>query len=596
MHRFLIRILCAATMLLVAAPALAQFTRDKAAQKKLEEAINQHYFGTDFDKAEGVLTGTIKACEDKCSPQTLAKAWMYVGIVRGSGKQDMNGAREAFMNAIALDPQATLDEAIASPETKTVWAEITGTAAAPPTPPPVTDGGTGGTPIKGRKVAGNMECTLEATEIQKRYPVEFACTTEEEAAEAELRYKPFGSEKWEKKKMRKKGDYFVAQIPCDATMDVGDLKIYIRASGEEGIVDQWGKKSEPVVLKVVNKTDQEVPSLPDKDPPDRCAEKVECPPDFPGCGKGAAAKRGDKPWGSACEADVECQQGLACVNGSCEEGQSCEVDEDCSAGTCVGGTCAGGAGGGGGDTGPKGPYKKIWVGLHVAQDLAIVGGDDVCSQRSQAEEGFACFFTDETGTLVQYGFDPQPGFANKINTGLAPGTTRFLLSGDYALTDKIMVGARLGYAIGGGPATVDAANNEIKFLPIHAEARGSFWFNRVPGKGLHPYVHVGAGMAQVDAKLPVTIRDCSRLGGVDIPPDSPQYSNCATGEGGAIQPHDPLELDAYKKLGQGFGGLGGGAVYGLTDTLGIQLNLNIMFMMPTSGIVIQPSLGGVYGF
>ena len=79
--------------LLFPQPAAAQFTRDAAANRKIDEAINTHYLATDFDKAEGVLAGTVKACEDKCSPQTLARAWMYIGIVRGSGKSNIAGAK-----------------------------------------------------------------------------------------------------------------------------------------------------------------------------------------------------------------------------------------------------------------------------------------------------------------------------------------------------------------------------------------------------------------------------------------------------------------------------------------------------------------------
>ena len=48
--------------------------RDNAANKKIDEAVNQHYLSTNFDKAEAVLTGTIKACEDKCSGQVLDRA------------------------------------------------------------------------------------------------------------------------------------------------------------------------------------------------------------------------------------------------------------------------------------------------------------------------------------------------------------------------------------------------------------------------------------------------------------------------------------------------------------------------------------------
>src|SRR3954469_18453664 len=76
--------------------------RDKAAQKKIEEAIYTNFLNTDFDGAEGLLLGTIRACEDKCSPSLVAKAWMYVGVIRGSGRNDLPGAQEAFTTAISI--------------------------------------------------------------------------------------------------------------------------------------------------------------------------------------------------------------------------------------------------------------------------------------------------------------------------------------------------------------------------------------------------------------------------------------------------------------------------------------------------------------
>src|SRR3954469_1698296 len=82
--------------------------RDKAAQKKIEEAIFTNFLNTDFDAAEGLLLGTIRACEDKCSPAVLGKAWMYVGVVRGSGRNDIPGAEKAFSEAIAADPNVAL--------------------------------------------------------------------------------------------------------------------------------------------------------------------------------------------------------------------------------------------------------------------------------------------------------------------------------------------------------------------------------------------------------------------------------------------------------------------------------------------------------
>lgn len=580
----------AALAFVLAASSATGAPRDAAATKKIDEAINTHYLATDFDKAEAVLTGTINACGDKCSPGVIAKAWMYVGIVRGSGKNDQKGAADAFKQAVAADPGVKLDEALATPETKKTF-EASGAGGS--TPPTGTGGSGGGEkPPKGEDVPGSMDCQPPLTEVQTRRPIPLSCTTEEEAVKAELRYKEFGGEKWKTIKMNKRGDFFQAEIPCSATTLAGSLRFYVRAQDAAGdVVDTYGSKSKPVEVSIVGKTDAEPPAFPDKDPPARCAEEVECPPDFPGC-KSGGGPRGDKGWGSSCDSTQECQSGLACINGSCETAQSCDIDADCPSGKCVSGTCQAG-------DGPSGPYKKNWLGFHVAQDFAIVGGDNVCSQQSQDQEGFACFYS---GTENQYRFDPQPGRANKITTGMAPATTRFLLSFDRALTPNISLGARAGFAIGGGPAA--GPNADVKFLPFHGEVRGTYWIGGkdvLAKKGLRPYVHAGGGIAQVDAKLPVTVVDCANgeqnpaiVKPLQQDPTS-TYNQCKNAAGAQGLLGTELKLDAYKKLGQSFVGIGGGAVYALSPNSGIQLNLNVMFMLPTSGQVIEPSLGYVFG-
>jgi hypothetical protein len=185
-RRLSLRLLC--LLLTLALPASAQFTRDNAANKKIDEAINEHYLATDFDKAEGVLTGTVTACADKCSPQVIARAWMYVGIVRGSGKNDQAGAKEAFAKAIATDPQVKLDTALATPETAKTFENSGGASGSAPTPEPA--GPAEPPPAAGGDEAegpGGMKCTPDAMEIQTRRPVPVECSSDEEAASVELR-------------------------------------------------------------------------------------------------------------------------------------------------------------------------------------------------------------------------------------------------------------------------------------------------------------------------------------------------------------------------------------------------------------------------
>jgi hypothetical protein len=67
-------------------PASGQ-SRDEAANRTVDLAINQHYLSTDFDTANKLLTATIQGCEGACTPKTLARAWIYQGIVRMAVKR-----------------------------------------------------------------------------------------------------------------------------------------------------------------------------------------------------------------------------------------------------------------------------------------------------------------------------------------------------------------------------------------------------------------------------------------------------------------------------------------------------------------------------
>jgi hypothetical protein len=628
----LYRLLCIAFLTLVSLPASAQYTRDTAANKKIDEAINQHYVATDFEKAEGVLLGTINACGDKCSPAVFARAWMYVGIVRGSGKNNQPGAKEAFQKAAAADPSIKLDMVLATPETQATFNAVAGGGGGqapapggvePAEPEPTEDGAA---PVAGG--GGGLECTPGAMQVETRRPIPIQCQSDEEVGAMEVKYKAFGSDTWKTLPMQKKGDVFRATIPCTATGIAGSLRVYVRAKDKSGEqVDTWGTKQAPNEFALAEGVTEEPPAFDGEEPPARCQEAGECPPDFPGCssGKSECEGRGNGDWGAACENSVECKCGLLCTDGTCETAPSCETDEDCSTGTCIGGKCdIGGAGG----VGPKADYKKNWLGIHFAQDFAIVGGNNVCdSNLGQKSSNYACFY--EGTSDKPFVHTPFP-YRDGIQQGMVLATSRILLSYDRAFFPWLTAEIRAGFAFGGGPP----AGQQVKkvagvvpdratgtggtpFLPAHVEVKGKYWIVPLTSKFFRAYVGLGGGMAQVDAKVSIPEYDCTHAGNPDKnperaagqqmnwDPDDPPvadgdeltpFQQCRQGKGYYnYRYYKPVMVDGWKKMGQAFGTGSLGAVLAFKENMGVAINANVMYMLPASGLVIEPSLGFTYG-
>lgn len=230
-----------------------------------------------------------------------------------------------------------------------------------------------------------------------------------------------------------------------------------------------------------------------------------------------------------------------------------------------------GCGGGGGS---KGGPSPAWLNLSLEQDFAFVGGDDVCSPKSQVEKGFSCFRADG----VQYHGTPLPGQGGHIGNGLAPATTRVLLGSDVLLGERFSIGIRLGYVLRGGSPQSDGGK---RFFPLHAEARFAYYFSQggLNGGGLVPFAYAAGGLAQVDAKKSVPVVENR-----NVPPPPNQIDN-PPGQ----------QLDAWKKAGMSFAALGGGVYWELGHDNGILAELKFMQLFPSSGTAASLSLGYTIG-
>lgn len=583
-------ILRLAPVLLLSTLALpvAAAPKDAAATTKIDEAINVHYLATDFTKAEGQLLGVIKACGKDCSPNVLGRAWMYVGLVRGSGKQDLAGAREAFTKAKDADPSTQIDTALATPEVQSEFDVIFGGAAPSGKGKAAAAAAAAAAPAGAETPAagGVLDCSIDpGSEVEFRRPIPISCAVPEGAKKAVLAYKEFGSSQFVNLPMAITDGNARVAIPCSATKLAGGLAYVIVVKGAGGTLGTVGTLEQPASLSIVQTTIQAPPAYPGEAPPARCAEEVECPPGMPGC-----ARTGGGSWGDACTPAETCKKGLYCSSGTCENAPTCEVDSDCGSGRCSEGICDMGESAA---AGSAGGFRKIWVGAHFGADIYFYGsGENVCSKESVAQNrAYACYEADNKTPLIN-GHAESLGFPEttfKDGKGTIKGGPKFasmraLLSLDYAISPNLMVGGRVGFAFNGGPKsfTYTAFDNGAQgkaFLPIHIEPRLTYHFVSLGKPGIHPYIHAGGGLAQIDGKMSVSI--CNNGATADL------TNNCQAGT---------RSVYVYKRLGQGFVTLGGGVMYPIGTRFGAVANINLMYMLPDSGLVIEPSLGAVIAF
>jgi hypothetical protein len=600
---------------LVAAPdAHAAGEKDKEALKLHDQAMDEDYLAVEFAKAEKKLKDALKKCgADGCTPKVLGKLHIAMGTVHGANNK-LDLAKESFVAALKADPEAKLNESLTTPELAKSFAAAqkqVGVTAKPgggdkpatpdkpvaapdkpvaaPDKPAPEDGGD-------KKPAGDLSHTPPAEQaVNTPVPIYIEIPEEVGAVKATVRYRPFGGNKWKTLEMQRVGKGYGAEIPCEDVTTTGDIKYFIIAKDDAGDpVGTAGSMKEPYKVPIKNEIEGDEPSLPGKKPPEECAAKEDCPPGLPGCPGGAAGgagvQRGDKGWGSSCEQTQECKAGLVCLNGSCEED----------------------TGGTGGTTGPTTPgkAKKNIIGLWGQLDLLLItGSEDVCSG---SDPSYVCFDPDN-GNAQFYGLPTDQKATNGIQGGFSPNPSgRIMLSYDRQLVDSLplTLGLRIGYAFGGSPSQdtgPSAYADEVgeknphaqanPFLPIHAEARATYFFgpNAFEHKKLRPFVFLGGGLAQVNQAVPVSVCDTVTENG-ELVEESDGDCKPVEDDKGNTRQATARKLDAYQITGLNFIGVGGGLNYGITPNIGVSFELKVMFMVPTFGVVFAPTLGPVFAF
>ncbi|HET9930649.1 MAG TPA: hypothetical protein VFQ35_08175 [Polyangiaceae bacterium] len=435
----------------------------------------------------------------------------------------------------------------------------------PPPPPPQAVEEEEDESTSGNESSG-IECAPAISEIETRRPLPLSCTTtKKEVAQIELRYKAPGRKKWTKVRLRKQNGEFVGDIPCSALPKAGVLRLSIVGmDGNDKPVARIGG----VQIQVVEATNQPPPALPGREPPMRCYDPKECPPELkgsPAC-PGTKATPGARSWGASCEKSSQCQQGLACISGSCDKPPACETSSECASGECVAGHC----------TFPDPEEvasrltpKKNWIGLHFGWDFALgKEGNGICGNKTEdGRENWDCYSGSE-----RYKGTPWDYYAGTTAGGLRPSTFRLMASYERWF-GRLGTGARLGFAFGGAPKD---------FQPLHIEAR--VVYSARPEqltKRFRPYIGIAGGLARVDSKTKVKIVDCLTTECEKATSQSQLSTTNAR----------QLTLNAYRKGSGGFVGPTLGFLYAFTSESALQFNVDVML----PDFIIAPTLGYVMG-
>ncbi len=215
--------------------------------------------------------------------------------------------------------------------------------------------------------------------------------------------------------------------------------------------------------------------------------------------------------------------------------------------------------------------KQNWVSASLAQDFLLYGSSGaVCPTITAdgsvySDASYRCFVGDQ-----YYEGDVYALSGNQVSGGIGVATTRLLLGYDRLLGERILVGARVGYAFGGSPTAPDSG----KFLPLHTEVRGTLYFGQAPFKStsLRPFVTLGAGVAQVAGRVSVQV-----------------YEN----EAGYVA-GQRFQLDAWRRAGNVFAAAGGGVELPLGSSA-IRVEGRFMQLFGTSASALSIGAGYALG-
>lgn len=264
---------------------------DQAALDLDKQAIQTDYFGMKFAEAKKKLEQALVLCGPKsCSNKVMATLHRDLGMVNIGGLNNVEAGKAEFMAAVKADPTIELDPDLASEEIQVAFNEAKGSAggaggagggsSGPPKPNPE--------PPAASAQQGDLVHTAASEQtVMTPVPVYAELPEGVVAAKMVLQYRPFGAETWKSLEMPKIKNGYGVEVPCfDVGGVTGQLKYFVQAfDADNNVVSFAGTRNAPITVAIKLQLDGEPPHLPGQAPSARCADRADCPPGLPGCGK-----------------------------------------------------------------------------------------------------------------------------------------------------------------------------------------------------------------------------------------------------------------------------------------------------------------------
>ena len=203
--------------------------------------------------------------------------------------------------------------------------------------------------------------------------------------------------------------------------------------------------------------------------------------------------------------------------------------------------------------------------MDVSHSVGAFTAQGACSVESQETAGYACFRTRDGALYLG-----RPVYKNEA-PAVGWASARVRLSYDRLLFYDTSLGFRLGYAFAGEGPTLPGGT---RFIPYSAEVVVRHWFGTDPfaRPGWRMFVAASAGFAQHDIAAKTAVRE---------DPLAP-YT-----QGG-----NDLEqtLRVWKRAGDAYVGIGAGAMYPISESFGIELELSASQAFPFAATLATGTL------